>query len=86
MAQVPGRHEHDRPSGRREPVQPAPIRGHLLGRLTVPDPVVLDGDLDLRPREIDAGDEAGSVAHDELGDRSSQRGSVQQEPELRLLR
>ena len=84
--QVSRRHEDHRPTGGREPVQSSSVIGDLLGRIPVPGALVLDSDLPVGPPEIDPRNEAVGFPDHQLGDRTRQRGSVEEQPKARLLR
>ena len=80
---VVGRHVQHRPTGGREPVQPRTVAQE--GRpLAVPEPVVLDRDLQVGVGEVDPADESLVVEHAELRDRRGQAGPAEEQPQPAL--
>ncbi len=73
------------PAGGREPVQSPPIPMHLSGRPDVPQAVVLDRHLQLRPRQVYSRDEAVRVIDDVLRLWMGEPGEYESHPKPALL-
>src|SRR5215212_6374046 len=83
--QIRGGDEHDGPTGFPEAIETSPVTAQLSG-FGMPDAVVLDGHLPLRPGEVDPCHESALVEDAELGHRTRQAAGSDQQAQAGLLR